>query len=253
MAQRPGHITWWLRVRFVIDRLVALVLALLLAPAIAFLAVAVHREDGGPALVRVERMGRGFRPFRMWKLRTMKAEREDGTASGVPLTCADDQRITRIGRRLRHWHLDELPQLWNVVMGQMLLFGPRPETPEFVDASDERWQRLLRVPPGIAGPTQMIVNDWERAVITEDPSGLRYRTEVLPVKLAIDQWYVERATPWMDLLVGVALMKRFLPRSRATRMKMRVARELPLETAPVWEWASGTRPSKTPAQELAAL
>jgi lipopolysaccharide/colanic/teichoic acid biosynthesis glycosyltransferase len=233
----------WLDIRATwLDRVVAAVLGVVLLPVIAVLGWAVKREDGGPAFVRVERMGQGFRPFGMWKLRSMRADRPDGTADGAPLTAAHDQRVTRIGSRLRHYHLDELPQIWNVVRGDMLLVGPRPEAPDFVTITCPQWRAVLTTPPGIAGPTQMIVGEWERRHIADDPEGDAYPDIVLPAKLAIDRWYVDTATPWFDALTLVALVKRFMPRSYAARMKLRAERALPDVVGPIL--AEDVRPAR---------
>jgi lipopolysaccharide/colanic/teichoic acid biosynthesis glycosyltransferase len=231
---RSRSIRWWLSVRVGgLDRVAAAVLALLTLPVVVVLGVAVRLSDGGPAFVRVERMGRDFKPFGMWKVRSMRAERPDGSASGVALTAADDARVTRLGAHIRQYHLDELPQLWNVVRGEMLLLGPRPEAPEYVRLDDPRWRRVLRVPPGIAGPTQMIVGTWERRIITDDPSGGAYQERVVPAKLEIDGWYLDASSLWLDLLTVVALVKRFLPHSHASRMKRRAARALPDVVGPI--------------------
>ena len=114
--------------------------------------VLVRREDGGPGFITVTRVGRDGRPFRMWKLRSMRAARPDGTADGLTLSGAHDDRITAIGRHLRAYHFDELPQLYNVVRGEMGILGPRPETPEFVDLDDPMWQDRARHPAGHRGP-----------------------------------------------------------------------------------------------------
>lgn len=200
----------WLRWRLAADRLLALAGGVVVAPVVAVLAVLVRRGDGGPGLITVPRVGRDGRVFAMWKLRSMRVAGEDGSAPGLPLTRVADDRITPIGRHLRRLHLDELPQLWNVARGEMSLLGPRPETPEFVDPAEPAWAPVLAVPPGIAGPTQLVVGDWEGAVITEDTTGEAYRARVLPVKLAIDTWYVEQASPLLDLQVVWTLAGRLL-------------------------------------------
>jgi len=202
----------YLRVRIVVDRLVATLLLAVCAPVIGLFGWLVHRDDGGPALIAVERVGRGGRPFRMWKLRSMRAETSDGRATGVGLTSADDDRITPIGHRMRAIHLDELPQLFNVVRGEMALLGPRPEAPEYVDGSDPGWAAVLAAPPAIAGPTQLAVGDWERDVITAAPDGSAYETDVVPVKVAIDRWYVEEASPRIDAMVLLSLAGHVLGR-----------------------------------------
>lgn len=217
----------WLRVRLVLDRVVAVALLALSAPVIAIAALLVRRHDGGPALIAVNRMGRNGKPLRMWKLRSMRVDAPDGTATGMALTARNDQRITPIGARLRAHHLDELPQLYNVALGEMCLFGPRPEAPEFVDLDDPAWQTVLSVPPGIAGPTQLIVGDWERVHITNDPDGRSYVEDVLPVKLAIDAWYVRQASPSLDLQVATSLLRRLGPGTMPGTLSERVRAEVP--------------------------
>ena len=222
----------WLRWRRVIDRVVAAAVALLTAPIVAVAAVLIRREDGGPPLIKVARVGEDGRPFGMWKLRSMRAESPSGLAQGSTLTNGtSDDRITGVGRQLRAYHLDELPQLWNVVAGDMSLLGPRPETPEFVDLNDLRWRRVLAYPPGIAGPTQLIVGDWEREVISASRDGSGYRNAILPTKLAIDRWYLDVASPATDLLVAATLARRFLPGSEAWTLRQRVFAEV-AEAAP---------------------
>jgi len=196
----------------VLDRLVAAVGLVVLSPVIGVLGWLVHRHDGGPAFITVERVGRHGRPMRMWKLRSMRAESADGRATGVSLTSAGDDRITPIGAKLRAGHLDELPQLFNVARGEMALLGPRPEAPEYVDATDDDWRAVLAAPPGIAGPTQLAVGDWERDIITAAPDGSAYERDVVPVKVAIDRWYVEQASPGIDALVVVGLARRLAGR-----------------------------------------
>ena len=89
------------------------------------------------------------------------------------------------------------------------------------------WQVALSIPPGIAGPTQVIVNDWERSLIDEVPDGSAYRTKVVPVKLAIDAWYLERSSPVTDALVAITLVRRFLPGTESTTLKSAVFAAVP--------------------------
>lgn len=217
----------WLRLRVQLDRAIAAVLLVVSSPLALALMLAIRLRDRGPALIAVPRVGRDGEPIRMWKLRSMGADRPDGRSTGISLTSADDDRITPVGRFLRAWYLDELPQLWNVVRGEMCLLGPRPEAPDFVDRGDPRWQRILEAPPGMAGPTQLIVNDWERELISAASDGSAYVHEVLPVKLAIDQWYVRSASPRLDCLVIVTLLLRLVPGSHSVKLKNRVHRDVP--------------------------
>ncbi len=221
----------WLERRLRIDRVVAVLIGLVVAPVVAVLAAVVRRSDGGPGLIAVPRVGRHGQVFGMWKLRSMRAAHDDGTASGLRLTRDGDDRITPLGGVLRRLHLDELPQLWNVARGEMALLGPRPETPEFVDRDDPAWQAVLVVPPGIAGPTQLVVGDWEGAIIAEDPAGDAYRERVLPVKLAVDRWYVSAASPGLDAEVLWAMVRNALPGPRSVALRVRVWASVPAVAA----------------------
>ncbi len=230
----------WLRARLVLDRVVAAALALLTAPVVALLGWLVHRHDDGPPLVRVPRVGRGGREFGMWKIRSMRAETSDGRATGIALTSSGDDRITPIGRRMRQLHLDELPQLLNVARGEMCLLGPRPEAPAFVDHDDPAWQEVLQVPPGIAGPTQLVVGEWEVTQIDLDTTGTAYQDVVVPVKLAIDAWYVRTATPLTDLRVLGALLRHVLPGGDGDGLRRAVEAEVPSSAIARTAGAAGT-------------
>ena len=185
-----------------IDILVALSAFVLTAPLAGLAAIAITVESRGGALFRARRMGRNGRPFTMLKLRSMIAE------TGPRITVPDDARVTRVGRVLRRIHLDEWPQLWNVLRGDMSLVGPRPEDPSLVDLADSRWQRVLSVRPGITGPTQLVSAAREDALLRGDGSQAstveietRYRRDVLPEKLASDLGYVDRRSLATDLAV----------------------------------------------------
>lgn len=223
----------WLRTRLVLDRLLAAVLVVLTSPIVAVLAVLVRRQDGGAPLIRVPRVGRGGRSFGMWKLRSMRVDTDDGRATGAALTTSDDDRITPIGARMRSLHLDELPQLVNVVRGEMCLLGPRPEAPDYVDMATDGWNQVLAVPPGIAGPTQLVVGDWERTQIDRDEQGDAYRRVVVPVKLAIDSWYVRDSSPGVDLLVLASLVRHVLPGTESPALLRRVGAAVPDAVRPL--------------------
>jgi lipopolysaccharide/colanic/teichoic acid biosynthesis glycosyltransferase len=123
--------------------------------------------------------------------------------------------------------LDELPQLINVLAGHMALLGPRPETPAYVDLTDERWREVLRARPGLAGPTQVLVADWEMQFVASADHADAYGAVIVPLKLAIDLWYVQKASPWIDLLVVTALAQRFIGPPTRTALYARVAAEVP--------------------------
>src|SRR5205807_1072853 len=126
----------WLRWRQGLDRVVAAVAGLILVAPLAALAAVVRRTDPGPGLVGLPRVGRNGATFRIWKLRSMRTGATTAAAGGLPITQPGDPRVTPFGAKLRERRLDELPQLLNVVRGDMALIGPRPETPEYVDLDD---------------------------------------------------------------------------------------------------------------------
>ncbi len=177
------------------QRAAAGVLLVVTGPLIVALALAIRVDTPGPAFFTGVRVGRGGAPFRIHKLRTMGWTPD---APGAAITSHADPRVTRIGRFIRQTHLDELPQLWDVVRGEMLLVGPRPEAPEYVDLQDDRWRRILAVRPGITGPTQLAFRDEARLLDHSDPDAT-YRSLLLPAKMESDLAYVERRTWRTDI------------------------------------------------------
>jgi lipopolysaccharide/colanic/teichoic acid biosynthesis glycosyltransferase len=173
----------------------ALPAALLLG---AVIAAAVVLDSPGPVLYRSRRIGRGGRPFEMLKFRTMVRD-----AEGPPLTAKGDERHTPLGRTLSAVRLDELPQLWNVLRGDMRLVGPRPEVEDFVRDYPAEYERILSVPPGLTGPAQ-VAYAWEGEILARAQAFDRarlYREEILPYKLAIDLGYAQRHSVVGDLLL----------------------------------------------------
>ena len=117
------------------------------------------------------------------------------------MTMSGDPRVTRTGRILRRFKLDELPQLWNVIRGDMALVGPRPEVPEFVDPGSPLWQAVLRVRPGITDPVSIAFRNEERLLAAaSDPIGY-YRRRVLPAKLNANVAYLRNRSPWRDIRI----------------------------------------------------
>jgi lipopolysaccharide/colanic/teichoic acid biosynthesis glycosyltransferase len=107
------------------------------------------------------------------------------SAQGLPLTCEGDPRVTRAGRLLRGWKLDELPQLWNIVRGEMAWIGPRPEIPEFVSMDNPLWQQILQFRPGLADAASVEFRDEEKLLASVPDPREYYRLEILPRKLRI--------------------------------------------------------------------
>ncbi len=178
------------------QRLIGLVIAILTLPLVFVLALAVKLDRPGPAFYRAIRIGRNREPFRCLKLRTMS----HGGAVGMAVTGARDTRITRVGAVLRRFRLDELPQFWNVALGDMRLVGPRPEAPEFVDLDDPLHVRVFSSVPGITGLTQLIYVEEASMLDGPNPEG-KYRSVILPAKLRIDLAYLECRSPALDLWI----------------------------------------------------
>ena len=179
------------------DLLLSVLGLMLLAPLLAVLALAVRIDSPGPVFFRQERVGRFGRIFRIHKFRTMRV---DAPATGPAITVGDDPRVTRVGRMLRGHRLDELPQLIDVLRGDMSLVGPRPEVPRYAANYPEPLRsRVLSVRPGITDPASLDFID-EAALLAgaADPEALYVQT-ILPRKLAAQAAYAERATLASDL------------------------------------------------------
>ncbi len=141
-----------------LDFSASLVAVAILAPLLALLALVVFLSSGPPVLFAQKRVGRDGRPFRLLKFRTMRTDAGPGPA----ITASGDARVTRIGRVLRATKLDELPQLINVLRGDMSLVGPRPEVPRYVARYDDRQRGVLRVRPGLTDPASVHFRDEEQ-------------------------------------------------------------------------------------------
>src|SRR5262249_17896216 len=150
----------------------------------------------GPVLFVQERVGRDGRSFGLLKIRTMVA---DATARGPGLTMAGDPRVTRVGAWLRRRKLDELPQLVNVVRGDMSLVGPRPELPRYVAGYSARERAVLRVRPGLTDPASLAFVDEAAVLARFDDPERAYVAVVLPRKLSLSLAYLERRTLRSDL------------------------------------------------------
>jgi len=180
------------------DVFFSLVGLLLLTPILLLIALLIKVASPGPVLYRGIRIGQFGRPFRMLKFRTMvvDAERRGGSA-----TAEDDPRITSIGRLLRRYKLDELPQLGNVLLGDMSFVGPRPEVQKYVDQYSEKQKTVLKLRPGITDWAS-IWNSNEAAVLegSSDPEKA-YEELILPTKLALQLKYLQDHSFATDLKI----------------------------------------------------
>jgi len=178
------------------DRGVALLALLLLAPVLATIALAVRLTSPGPVIFRQERVGLEGEPFTILKFRTMVDGAPDLAANISP---AGDPRVTPVGRWLRAWYLDELPQLLNVVKGDMRLVGPRPETPEHVALYSPAERRVLSVPPGLAGPSTLAYMDEGQSLAAAADAVEYYETVLMHDRIARDLGYLERGSITFDI------------------------------------------------------
>ena len=197
-----------------LDLAVACPLSVLTLPIVGGVAIANRLGgDPGPLIYRATRIGEGGREISVFKLRTM---RTDG--DGPMLTQRDDPRITRVGRFLRRHKIDELPQLWNVVRGEMSLVGPRPEDPSFIDWSDPLHQAVFTARPGITGLAQLAYAREEELHVGESAVDL-YREEILPRKLRLDRWYLDHRGLRLDarILARTGAIVLGIPQPRWTR------------------------------------
>jgi lipopolysaccharide/colanic/teichoic acid biosynthesis glycosyltransferase len=186
------------------DILAALAGLALLSPLFVLITLAVWLGSGFPVLFRQARVGAGGRAFRLVKFRTMSVLK--GAENGA-FDAGRTSRVTGVGRLLRGSKLDELPQLWNVLTGDMSLVGPRPEVRRWVDAYPERWARVLTVRPGITDPASIVYRH-EEAVLARSPDPeAAYRHEILPHKLSLYERYVDTRTFFGDILILVNTLR----------------------------------------------
>ena len=165
-------------------------------PIMAIAALLIKFDSPGPLLFSQLRMGRNFRPFRLVKLRTMESE-----SAGDSITLGRDPRITRVGHWLRKLKIDELPQLWNVLLGDMSFVGPRPVILDLAHEFRPQYERLLTVRPGLTDPaTLRYMNEVELLACIEEPMQY-FRTVLTPHKLRLSEEYLDRANLRTDLLL----------------------------------------------------
>lgn len=174
------------------DVVLASALLLLATPLFVLVAAAITLEDRGPVLFRCRRIGEGGRELWMLKFRKMRRE-----AGGPPLTSCDDPRFTRVGRFLAASKLDEVPQLWNVLRGEMSLVGPRPEDPWFVAIHPDRFEQILQSKPGVTGLCQLAFANEHRTLDATNPVR-DYAERLLPQKIEIDLLYAKRRSLHFD-------------------------------------------------------
>lgn len=185
----------WAIPKRLFDFIAALAGLVVLSPLMLVLAVLVRATSPGPALFIQERVGRHGRVFRCAKFRTMGT----GAQAQGTVTTAADSRVTPLGRFLRRWKLDELPQLWNVLAGRMSFVGPRPDVPGYADRLRGDDRRILELRPGITGPATLLFRDEERLLaLAKSPQAFNDAV-VYPEKVRLNREYLETGSFWRDL------------------------------------------------------
>ncbi len=172
--------------KFIFDRLMALIGLLVLWPVLLVVAILIKiKMPGGPVIFKQKRVGRNGKLFTMYKFRSMTVGH-----GGSSVSVAGESRITPLGAKLRHYKLDELPELWNVLKGDMSFVGPRPDVPGYADQLKGRDREVLRLRPGITGPASLKYRD-EEDLLAKRPDPQTYNDEVIfPDKVRINLYYL---------------------------------------------------------------
>lgn len=184
---------------------------LLCLPVLLVAMLAIRLTSKGPAIFRQGRVGRNGNPFTLYKLRTMRTDNR-----GIQVTAASDARMTPVGRLFRKTKIDELPELWNIVKGDMALVGPRPEVPRYVDLKNRQWRQVLHVRPGITDPMTLQLRNEEEllAQVKEDRESF-YLATLQPYKLNGYLEYLKQRTWQSDVKVLLStVVAVFLPGCR---------------------------------------
>jgi lipopolysaccharide/colanic/teichoic acid biosynthesis glycosyltransferase len=196
---------------------------IVLSPLLAIVAVAVELTSPGPAIFRQIRIGQFEMPFFILKFRSMRAAPQ---GKGSLLTAAGDPRVTALGSWLRKTKIDELPQLWNVLRGEMSLVGPRPEVPHYTSRYTQRQRRVFSARPGITSP--QINFDEELLMASRADKEDFYISEILPAKLEIDLAYCQNIRFFSDMKILIATVGKLLVRPlRFLRSSSEVTRITP--------------------------
>jgi lipopolysaccharide/colanic/teichoic acid biosynthesis glycosyltransferase len=177
------------------DILVSAAGLVLLSPVLLIVALLIKADSAGPVFFLQERMGRRFQPFHIFKFRTMVPE---APCLGKLITAGEDPRITRVGRILRLTKIDELPQLLNVLKGDMSLVGPRPEVRQYVELFRPDYEEILQVSPGITDLASVHYRHESEILGQAENPEERYVKEILPAKIKLAKEYLRRSSFWFD-------------------------------------------------------
>jgi lipopolysaccharide/colanic/teichoic acid biosynthesis glycosyltransferase len=171
---------------------------LALSPLLLLIAILIKLSDGGGVFFRQQRVGQFGRPFWVWKFRTMVMNAEK---AGLSVTRGGDPRITRVGKLLRRTKLDELPQLWNVLRGEMSFVGPRPEVPQYVERYTPEQRRILELKPGITDLSTLEFRREEELLSAAEDTEKYYLEHCVPKKIELSLQYSRDSNLWRDTQV----------------------------------------------------
>ncbi|MGC4099205.1 MAG: SDR family NAD(P)-dependent oxidoreductase [Nitrospira sp.] len=211
----------------VFDVCMAVLGLVLTAPVLAIVSVLIKLDSQGPVIFRQVRVGQGFRPFAIQKFRTMVVDAAD---TSLPITVGQDSRITRVGRILRKFKLDELPQLLNVFVGDMSFVGPRPEVPRYVERLRSEFSEVLTVRPGITDLASLRYIDEAALLAYSSNPEEEYQFKVLPEKLRLAKLYIRHMSLRLDLAIIMQTLLHIarLPLVVFTLPELKAAVESPL-------------------------
>ncbi len=178
------------------DFIASLIVLILLIPILIILAILIKLDSAGPVFFCQTRIGRNFKPFKFYKFRTMVLDAEK---KGLTITRGGDPRITRIGGPLRRYKIDELPQLLNVLKGDISIVGPRPEVAKYVEIFKHEYEEILKVKPGITDYAAIEFRDEEEILKKYEDPEEGYVKEVLPSKITLYKKYIREKCFWTDM------------------------------------------------------
>lgn len=187
-------------IKYLFDRITSFIGLIVLSPIMLIVAILIRiKMPGGPVLFKQERVGKDGRLFTMVKFRSMTVNH-----GGSSVSVAGENRITPLGAKLRKYKLDELPELWNVLKGDMSFVGPRPDVPGYADQLQGEYREVLRLRPGITGPASLKYRN-EEEVLAKVDDPIRYNNEVIfPDKVRINRYYMRHYSFWMDMKLIIA-------------------------------------------------
>jgi lipopolysaccharide/colanic/teichoic acid biosynthesis glycosyltransferase len=192
----------------IFDIFVSAIGLIVLSPLFVIVALLIRLDSRGPVFFRQERIGKGMRPFSIYKFRTMAT---DAARRGGQLTFGEDPRITRVGRVLRKAKLDELPQLINVLKGEMSFVGPRPEVPRYVEMFRNDYEQILAIRPGITDLASLRYRNESTLLGQSSDPEQEYITHVLPDKLKLSHEYLKKSSLLFDLTLIFKTLLNLLP------------------------------------------